>query len=261
MGQESSSNSIKIKTIYQQKYDDIIQINFNILDNKLRLLNNKIVKTRKELINDFDILETSLKKYLDDSMLIKSKILNKKSSILTSLNLNRTKKVFFIQNFKSINEILNENFFYLTRNFSLFEKIKYLKFYNSFEELKTNYIDDQCYNYIIIPLSRYKIFYCCANFYKKSFLKITDMNGVELHRRAINPNFYYSKFVLYGKHIAGIYSDIKSGMNLIEIYNDELEIMASKLFNHKLDLVYMGVNELVCKSKENFNLYFFLNLR
>jgi hypothetical protein len=98
-----------------------------------------------------------------------------------------------------------------------------------------------------------------AIFYKKSSMKIIDRQGVELFRRSINPKYYYRQFTAYGNRICGIYDHSNSKMNLIEIYNDRLELLASKLFNHELKIVYLNDFELVCKSMHILNLYYFFN--
>ncbi|RNA27917.1 hypothetical protein BpHYR1_023022, partial [Brachionus plicatilis] len=259
MGQEQSRES-KFSTLQLKKYDDVISIDMVQIEKKMIMLDECISNTRSKLEEDFRQYEENLSQYLLSPSLIKSRILLKKSELTSSIN-RSIKKLYFMENFKSLNEILSENFYYMTKNLNFYKKIKYFEFINFCEELKANHLDEKCYNYIILPISRYKIFYCCANFYKKSCIKIVNRHGLELHRRAINPNFYFSNFVVYGRSIAGIYSDIRTNKTLIEIYNDELELEASKLFDHKLELIYLNSEELVCKSKEKLNLYFFLNLK
>lgn len=261
MGQEQSVlTESKFSLFDLMKYDDIIKINMILIEKKINTLDASISKTRDDLEKKFEQLEDILSQYLLNSLYIKSRIILKKSELIRTLKLS-DKKLFFKENFKSLNEILEEAFYYMTNSLDFLKKIKYSKFISFYEELSTNYLDENCYNYIILPISRYKIFYCCANFYKKSCIKILNRYGLELHRRAISPNFYFSNFVVFGKNIAGIYSDIRTNKTLIEIYNDDLELAASKLFDHKLELVCLNKEELVCKSKEKLNLYFFLNLK
>lgn len=261
MGQEHSTlTESKFNMLELIKYDDIIRINMALIEKKLKMLDMCIEKTRHELEKDFEQYEAKMRPYLYNYSIIKSRILLKKSELIRSMS-QHSKKIYFVENFKSLSEILNENFYYTTKNLDFYKKLKYCKLIDFYEELKTDYLDENCYNYIILPISKYKIFYCCANFYKKSCIKILNRHGQELHRRAINPNFYFSDFAAYGQKIAGIYSDIRTDRTLIEIYNDELELQASKLFDHKLILIRLNSDELVCKSKEKVNLYFFLNLK
>lgn len=261
MGQEQSVlTESKFSLSEFMKYDDIIKINMVLIEKKINKLDTTISRTREHLEKKFERFESNLCQYLFNSSYIKSRIFLKKSELIRTIRLSN-KKLFFKENFKNLNEIIDEIFYYMTNNLDFYKKIKFSKFISFFEELQTNYLDENCYNYIIIPISRYKIFYCCANFYKKSCIKILNRHGIELHRRAINPNFYFSNFVVFGKNIAGVYSDIRTNKTLIEIYNDDLEIAASKLFDHKLELICLNKEELVCKSKEKINLYFFLNLK
>ncbi len=106
----------------------------------------------------------------------------------------------FYANKKNLTEIFSDAFFQLNKNFSLAKKIKYMHLYTDFEVLKTEEIPENCYNFIILPINREKIFYCMAIFEKRSFMKITDKVGNELHRTNIDSNLYYRQFLVYGKY-------------------------------------------------------------
>lgn len=240
--------------------DFLIQNSLKTLEESFDRIEKNVLNTRAHVLDSHDQFSSKLSEYLNPEFSkFRNEIKIKQKELKNKLKFNSNFGIcYFFENTKSLSEILGEIFYYVNRNFDNYRKIKYLNFYDQYEILDSNRLDEECYNYIIIPLSRYKIFYCMALFYKKSYLKIADRNGQELHRREINKNYYYRKFILLGNYIAGLYDDIKSGMNLIELYNDELNLVASKMFNHKLDLVYMDQLELVCKSKQTKNLYFFL---
>ena len=106
----------------------------------------------------------------------------------------------FYANNKNLTEIFSEAFFQFNKNFTLAKKIKYMHLYEDFEILNTDEIPQSCYNFIILPISREKIFYCMAIFEKRSFMKITNKAGNELHRTNIDGNYYYRQFLVHGKH-------------------------------------------------------------
>lgn len=47
--------------------------------------------------------------------------------------------------------------------------------------------------------------------------------------------------------------------NLIEIYDDELRLLKSRHFDHKVELVLINSREIICKSCLNRNIFFFLD--
>ena len=168
----------------------------------------------------------------------------------------------FISNKQGLSSILVEKFIYSENKARLefSKRLKFLDYFSTFEYINLNrFIDDECYNSIVIPLSRTRFFYAMAIFEKKSYLKITDRYGEELFKKPINPSFYYRSYLAYGKYVIGIYDDIITNMNVIEVYNDRLELISSKLYSHKLDLLCINEFEVVCESREILNLYYFFN--
>lgn len=107
----------------------------------------------------------------------------------------------FYPNTKHLIEVFKDAFFRYNKSFTVPKKIKYLHLFENFEALSTHEIPENCYNHIILPLSREKIFYCMAIFEKRSFMKITNRSGRELHRTSINSNLYYRQFLIHGKLI------------------------------------------------------------
>jgi hypothetical protein len=106
----------------------------------------------------------------------------------------------FYANNKKFAEIFSDAFFNINKNFTLAKKIKYMHLYDDFEILSTDEIPQNCYNFIILPLSREKLFYCMAIFEKRSFMKITNKTGIELHRTNIDVDYYYRQFLVHGKN-------------------------------------------------------------
>ena len=193
------------------------------------------------------------------------KILHKQSELKRQLERDKHKckfgRVIFVECTKNFTQILNDSYYPLNKFVTIQQKINYLKFYNEFTIVDTNSLVDNCYNYIVLPMSRHKFFYCMAVFKKKSLMKITDESGRELCRRSIDPKHFYIQFCTYANRIVGLYEDAKTRMSVIEVYTDELKLVASKLFNIKFDkLVCMSRNEIVCKTENNFYPYVFFNL-
>ena len=240
------------------------KLDLKSLEKSLLQVDTLIEMSREAVQNAHDRLCERIHASFSDTRENEAKIYAKKSELLQALELNKLHKrtVKFVETMKSLHEILLDSFFHVNKYDSMQQKIKYLKFYNQFEVVETNALAENCYNYIILPVSRNKIFYCMGLFNKKSFMKITDRHGRELHRRAISSANYYKQFFVYGNHIAGLYEQAGSaGTTLIEIYTDELSLVASSVFNAKFDqLLYMNSHEVVCKSELNYYQYIFFNL-
>jgi hypothetical protein len=251
-----------------------IQLSLINLDNLIEIAINK-------LNNDFDILRKKITSNMENDDKYRKDVMEKHAELTTDLkmrlNISLSKSFDFLPNFfqsnKTFYDILIESFMYINnRSGTLFKKVKYLKFHNEFEILDVkNAIVPNCYQHIIIPINRNRIFVCLAIFNKLSFMKITDRFGNDLFARSIDKQFYYREFLVFGKHIAGLFDDSKSDMNIIQIYDDQLRLLSSKIFNYKFKLLYLTKDELVCMNRPvNYivnqnnlnqqNQYFFFNL-
>lgn len=251
-----------------------IQLSLINLDNLIEIAMNK-------LNNDFDILNKKITSNMENENKYRKNVMEKHAELTSDLkmrlNVSLNKSFDFLPNFfesnKTFYDILIESFMYInSHNVSLFKKVKYLKFFNEFEILDVkNAIVPNCYQHIIIPINRNRVFICLAIFNKLSFMKITDRHGNDLFARSIDKQFYYREFLVFGKHIAGLFDDSQSDMNIIQIYDDQLRLLSSKIFNYKFKLLYLTKDELVCmnrpvnysnqtSSSNQQNQYFFFNL-
>ena len=175
----------------------------------------------------------------------------------------RTKRYSFLDQkvsfkFKEFNKkfddiIIEEYYFNLNRRFCLEKKIKYLHLYNEFECVDTDQIPAECYNFIILPLNRNRIFYCCGIFEKKSYMKITNKYGVELHRSPISPSHYYRQFMAYNEHIVGLFDDKSNQVNMIEIYNHYLDQLQRRTFKTRLELWSVSHDQLILRTGNLIN--------
>ena len=263
MGNNNPSRASKRVNLYREYVRETVQDDFKYLENTFARLNKSIETTRNEVTLRFSEIEQKLDAGLGNEESFKAEILKKRLSLLAQVEhcMNTNIYAEFRACKKSLNTLITDNFYRKNTNISVYHKIKYMKFINDFEAVDTNSLADDCYNYIIIPFSRHKIFYCLGLFYKKSFIKITNKKGQELHRRAINPNIYYKQFYVFGEHVAGLYEDNQTGNSLIEVYDDELKLISSRGFNFKFDeIVYLNRDEMVCKSSQTNYKYFFFNL-
>lgn len=257
----SSPRDPRLKTLDDQIESDLYKIKI-----KLDKLNVSILNTREKIKTNHDNLQMKLAVYLNYSVEqnFTEIILGKRSDLIRRLTefyeSDYNHRVGFIENRKSLYRILVDAFFYINKNFDIYHKIKYINLYNQCESIDANHIPDNCYNHIFFPISKNKIFYCLAMFYKKSFIKITNRNGETLCERRIKPVNYYKQFLAYGKYIVGLYEDVKLSRNTIEVYDDSLNLIASKSLYHNLELVYLNNHELVCKSLQN-NQYVFFNFK
>ena len=191
--------------------NSLIQSNLNLIENSLVNFETQLISTKNlisfkhttlksKLINKFTYTDFQIdiqRKHND----LRKKVL--KARRLSAVNPSTKQMKYLLYNFYKGTKSLKETFidgYYFKKDFNLQNKIKYLHLHDSFEELQTTAIDEGCYNYIIIPITREKIFYCMAIFEKKSFMKITNKAGVEMHRTSIKPEYYYRHFMIYGRY-------------------------------------------------------------
>lgn len=186
-----------------------IQSNLNLIENSLSNFETQLISTKNLISFKHTTLKSKLINkftYTDFQIDIQRKHNELRKKILKArrfsvINAGHKQIRYLIYNFYSNTKGLKETFidgYYFKKDFNLQNKIKYLHLHDSFEELVTDAIDDNCYNYIIMPITREKIFYCMAIFEKKSYMKITDKAGFELHRTRINSEYYYRHFMIYG---------------------------------------------------------------
>jgi hypothetical protein len=280
------------------------------MGNKLDKNEENITNLNNSIVSDIVLIESALLKfehYLNDA---KQQVYLKHAQFETKLGeklkqienltsdifqkndylkrkLNRTRRYSFLnqqiifkfkESNKQLEDILIESFYFnLNNQFTLEKKIKYLHLYNQFETIDcTNSIPPNCYNFMIIPLNRNRIFYCCGVFEKKSFLKITNKYGFELKRCSISPTMYYRTFQAYNDCIVGLFDDVSNESNYILVYDQQtLEIRASSRYfnksnnNNKFDLWSILDEQIIVRTNDtyeytvyNFNLElkFTLNL-
>ena len=176
--------------------------------------------------------------------------------------LNRTKRYSFLSqqlvfHFKACNKTLNdiileEYFLNMNRKFNMEKKIKYLHLYNEFEIVETDQIPANCYNFIILPMSRNRIFYCCGMFEKKSFMKITNKIGNELSRKPIDPNNYYRQFLVYNETVVGLFDDSENQTNKVEVYDQYLNKLASKTLKPRIELWSIANDQVVLRTTDSY---------
>jgi hypothetical protein len=245
------------------------KLDLKSLEKSLLSIDSLIDATRQVVCQAHEQLYAQIAYALDvDTKVYEKKIVRKKNELKQKLNSPHrgVQQVKFEENTKHLTQILIDSFHAINKFDSIQKKIAYLKFYNEFTIIDTSrpLSEQQCYNHIVLPLSRNKFFYCMAVFGKKSFMKITDARGNELARRAIKPALYYVQFCVYGNRVCGLYEETdRRDTSVLEIYTDELKLVASKLFNVKFDrLVFMSRSEVVCKTAEsrNYYPYVFFNL-
>lgn len=273
------------------------------MGNKLDKNQENITNLNNTIISDFVLIESGLfrlEHFINDSRnainlkhtQYENKLAHKFTNIESLSNdlaqkneylkrkLNRTKRYSFLNQqivfkFKECDKdfediMIEEYYFNLNRCFTMEKKIKYLHLFTDFEIIQTDQIPCNCYNFIIIPLNRNRIFYCCGMFEKKSFMKITNKFGVELHRELIDPTSYYREFMAFDEHIVGLFDDSNNETNMVEIYNQYLKKLSKRSFKTRLELWSVSQNQFILRTIDtyeytvyNFNLElkFTLNLK
>ena len=242
-----------------------IQADLNLIENSLTSLDAEIDSVTNIVTFRHDALKSKLMQKFQGAEVFSNDIMRKKIELRKKLNrgkryssANYSQPVLFNLNlnFKSLYETFLDHYQF-SRNFMLHTKIKYLHLMDQYEEVVAAAIPDNCYNHIIIPMSRHKIFYCVAIFEKKSFLKITNRRGDELYRAYIDPNDYYRQFMIYGGVIAGLFDNLNNESWVIEVYNEQLMPLAKRVFRTKLELWLMSENQIVLKSMNNHEYTFY----
>ena len=228
---------------------------------------------RREMTGRYDQLATKIKVNYGSVDIVKQNILlSQKNMQLKVGNAQRSAHLFrmrrvrlkLVLNRKPFEQHLNEKFFYLTKSLTLSDKIKFLHLINDFEKIDLtrhlNLVKSSCYNYTVMPMTRNKIFFCMAVFFKKSFMKITDRKGVELCRRPITPDHYYRQFMASEDHVVALYDNQANTASIIHIYDDQLNLIAARRFSKRLELVSFNryTCEIICRHLNNKNEYLFI---
>jgi hypothetical protein len=73
-----------------------------------------------------------------------------------------------------------------------------------------------------------------------------NQKNVELSRRQVKFDHFYEKFMGYGDHIACVIYDFEQNVYLLEIYDKELTVCASKKFNFLIKLCFFNDTDIVC---------------
>ena len=259
MGNNKSTTNIP--EAYSSQNDASMLTVFNSVQSFFVNFDLMISDTRNIVESKHNTLKNKLMQKLGSPDYYYKDILRKRDELIKKLN--KTKRysytrlrIYFKENTRSLYEILLNEFYFINRNFELINKVKYLHLFNQFEEINTDFLADNCYNYLVIPFSRNKIFYCLAVFEKKSFMKITDRNGNELYRSSIDKNNYYRQFMVYGDYLVGLFDDVHNEHNIIEIYNDKLVKISSRSFKIKMELWSFDQNEVITRSLNSCDYYF-----
>ncbi len=239
------------------------------IEMKLVRIEFALGSTRNSVARIYDECHEKVVHDLQNLNKFKQIISHKHNSLMSELgiyeatqgNNNQKPLVKYFENGQDLSSLIYEHYSrQLVVNFQLAERLKYLKFFSTVETVRFgDFIDDNCYTYIMLPLSRERYFFSMGKFNKMSSMKITDRKGQELARRPIHKSYYYREFLAFERHIIGLFDDSITDMNMIQVFNDRMELKASKLFNHKLGLLYMNEFEVVLKSLASDDTYYFLD--
>jgi hypothetical protein len=249
-----------------------LNLAFSQLEMKFKSLSYSIQDCRTNLTLAYDEYGEKLKQDIENENRFKNRVIDKYESMLSQLESYRINVLIhncfkpvavFHPNKQSLLALINEKHSsQLEIRFDLKQRLRYLSFFCTYETIEfKQFIDENCYNCIMLPLSRARYFFAMGKFAKRSSMKITDAQGCELFRRPVSKSFFYRDFLAHTKRIIGIYDHLDTNMNVIEVYDHRLALTASKLFDHRLDLLYMNEFELVCRSLQVANLYYFFNFK
>lgn len=183
-----------------------LDVDFELIEYEFKRLDDLIKSTEKLLHLSFDSFCQNLSKYFGDIDL--NKIIREQRNIMVDQLMKSERLLSFRVSSATLAEFLFKEYYAkLYPEWSIFEKLKYYELFNRFEsvDMSPAIENNECYNYIIVPLSRHRFFICLGLFFKRSFLKIADNLGRELRRRDIDKSYYYRQFVAYGQLIVGLY--------------------------------------------------------
>ena len=184
------------------------------------------------------------------------------------------KMICFKPSTKSVEEEFGKFFgaIGVKNEFNLESKLKYMHFYNKFEEIDIAMNlgksagaaaadEDQLdfYNELkLIPLSRNRYFlFQRINNDNKKIMKIINKHGKTICQRQIKPELYYDGFIAYNNRILCTSYDFDLNKHQIELYDHHLQLVKSKQFDCMIKLVAMNSVEIVCYHNLTQNLVFF----
>lgn len=219
MGNQKSVKSNKPKTDRIEPKISKRQLEFQLesIELDFKRIDGRINRTEKLLNLCYESFLLNFNKSLVKEHELIEIIKEQRNELIRKLLM--TDKLYsFLPSNISIDEFLFERYYsMLNPEWNIYAKLKYFKLFSNYQTVNISPAIENCdcYNYIVIPISRRKFFICMGLFYKRSFLKITDHLGNELRRREINKSCYYRQFLAYGKFIVGLYEVSGKFKNMI----------------------------------------------
>lgn len=172
---KSNNSSVKVKLGTKSliiKQQTTLDDDFEIVDLKFFNLEDLLYRTQKLLTLSFDSFALNLSNYLTNERKHSELIRQQRdefheriaAAAVAALNPQRQQMplLLFKQGSKHLDSYVRETCLDLGVNFSVFKKIKYITLHARFETIELNKAIDNndCYNYIAIPLSRERVFIC-----------------------------------------------------------------------------------------------------
>ena len=131
---------------------------------------------------------------------------------------------------------------------SLRKKLRYLNLTNSYKEYELNCLPQECSEIKVLALNRNLIFlYLRTNEKSETVMKLVDQHGREQFRRHVKYAYFYDQFLAVDdKYIVSELYDFDLNKYVLELFDNELNLLASRSFKFMVKLCSIRLNEIIC---------------